>query len=125
MPAPGIQSKITSTIAGLKAKGLTETMVFSFVADVGESAYDPATGTFSTPTTTSSTVDVIVISRERSIGSGVNSAPKETLKIIVDKADVGELSSYDTATFNGANYSLETFVDNLYAVEMVLTKEIS
>ena len=124
MPSPSIQNTVANTFSGLKAKGLTEAITFSLVDDVAATDYDPSTGTFTDPTVTTKVVDAVVVSQGRTLGSSVTSGPSYKLTVLVDKADVGELDGYDTATYNGKSYSVESFDDNLYAVQIVMTREV-
>ena len=124
MTAPAITTKVAQTYRTLKSRGLTEQFTFVFAGDIDEDDYNPVTGEFSLGPTTTTVVEGVVLSRKRAQSTNLGSTPKFTIEALFDSADVGDLTVYDSITFNGDLYGLEAYDDNLYVVSVTMTKEV-
>lgn len=124
MTAPAITAKVAKTYQSLKSRGLTEQFTFVFSGGNNEDNYNPMTGEFSLSTTRTAVVEGVLLSRRRGLSTRIGSTPKFIVEALFDTVEVGDLTVYDTITFRGDLYALESYDDNLYVTSVEMTKEV-
>ena len=112
-----LQRKVLAAFRSAKSKSLTDTFTFSLSDDVNlDDDFNFATGEFDEPSAVTTEVDGVVLSAARS------SDDTQRLTVLFERSDVGDISVYDSATWNDHTYTIESYEDNQYTVQAVFTR---